>query len=149
VSVAALVAEAGLLERCELLGSDCRRAAVSAAASCVVDGAAWPTAFGGLRERFFEPAPAGWRLRPALAARLSWKQADVTASAEAGPWHLVLFRNVSIYLTAAAAERAATRLAGELAPGGWLVLGSAERPPATLGLVPLQRGLYRRPQEDH
>ena len=34
-------------------------------------------------------------------------------------------------------------LAGAMAPGGFLIVGKAERPPAGLGLVPVCRCIYR------
>ncbi len=53
---------------------------------------------------------------------------------------LVLCRNVLIYLTPPLQEKALTRLAGALNPGGLLLLGSAENVDATaLKLTPLDR----------
>lgn len=147
LSVAALLAEAGLLERSRLLGTDCRAEATAEAAAGVLRRPRWPARFAALRDRYFEPLAGGaWRPAAALGRRAAWKLGDVAVAAEEGPWELVLWRNVSIYLTAAAAARVAAAIVDQLAPGGWLVVGKAERLQAErLGLLPIGRCLYRKP----
>ena len=95
------------------------------------------------------PAPRGasasLRVSRAIRDQLTWRRADAVAAPEPGPWHLVLCRNMGMYLEPAAAERLWRGLASVLAPGGLLVLGKAERPGgAAAGLVPVGPCVYRR-----
>ncbi len=141
-SVAILLAEARLLERSFLLGTDCRSDAIDRAKQALYD----PIAL-----RLVESAEAhfevvGWRHRPVAALRdcVHWKVADLLARVEDGPWDIILWRNAAIYLTPEAAEGVWRRLAAVLAPGGVLVAGKAERPPAQAGLRNVARCIYRR-----
>lgn len=61
-----------------------------------------------------------------------------------GPWDLVLCRNVVIYLETPAAELLFSRIAATLSPGGFLIVGKAERPASGLKLSPVARCVYRR-----
>ena len=65
-----------------------------------------------------------------LRRRTRWVQADATRRVLAGPWDVILCRNLAIYLTPSASAALFTRLAAALVPGGHLVVGKAERPPA-------------------
>lgn len=142
MSAAALLAEAGLLEKSVLLGTDCRAEAIAEAAAGVWSHAVFPAGFRSLRHAFFEPVAGGaWRPLPRLLAGASWKQADLTLGLEPGPWDLVLCRNLGIYLTPAVAGLLTERLAATLAPGGFLIVGKAERP-SLPGLVPVDRCVY-------
>jgi chemotaxis protein methyltransferase CheR len=51
---------------------------------------------------------------------------DLVQRAPRGPFHLVLFRNVLLYLASPQGEAVAERLARELAPGGLLFTASSE-----------------------
>jgi chemotaxis methyl-accepting protein methylase len=68
----------------------------------------------------------------------------VTEHLETGPWDLVLWRNVSIYLRVDLAERITAGIVDRLRPGGYLVVGRAERPPAGLPLTWVCRCIYRK-----
>jgi chemotaxis protein methyltransferase CheR len=144
-SVAILLAEAGLLDRAELLGTDCRHDALDAAHEGVFAAGALEAVDDDLRARYFERVPRGWRVAGALRSRASWRAGDATRDLADGPWHLVLCRNLVIYLRPAAADPLFVALAARLAPGGFLVVGKAERPPAPAGLAGVARCVYRRP----
>jgi chemotaxis methyl-accepting protein methylase len=62
-------------------------------------------------------------------------------------WHLVVCRNVAIYLTSVAKRRLHEALAGALAAGGLLLLGRSERldDASALGVVRVGPHTYRRP----
>jgi chemotaxis methyl-accepting protein methylase len=45
-----------------------------------------------------------------------------------GTWDLILCRNLAIYLEPVAAEVLWMRLAEAIAPGGYLIVGKAEKP---------------------
>jgi chemotaxis methyl-accepting protein methylase len=57
----------------------------------------------------------------------------------------VLCRNLVIYLQPAVAETMIRNVAATLSPGGFLVVGKAERSPASLGLSIVGRCVYRKP----
>jgi chemotaxis protein methyltransferase CheR len=87
-------------------------------------------------------------LPPELSTRLRWELRDLTADGPPpGSWHLVLCRNVAIYLTEPARAALDRTLAAALAPGGVLLLGRAERlsDPRALGLEQAGPHAYRRP----
>jgi chemotaxis protein methyltransferase CheR len=143
-SVAILLADAGLLERAELLGTDCRQDALDAARACVFPAGALGEVDDGVRERYFERAPNGWRVAAALRARTTWRREDATRDLPDGPWHLVLCRNLVIYLDSASCRTLFPAITARLARGGFLVVGKAERPPLAGGLATVGRCVYRR-----
>jgi chemotaxis methyl-accepting protein methylase len=151
--VAVLLAEAGLLARSTLLGTDCRAEAIRAARVGAYDAAAArkhvPAAWAA---RYFEPhdPPAArqagqrWRVRPELRAAAQWRAGDLTRVAEPGGWDLILCRNAVMYLRCDVAGRVWERLEQSLRPGGFLVLGRAERPAGATRLSPVAPCVYRR-----
>lgn len=135
-SVAMLLAEADRLGACELLGTDCRAEAIERARS----GGFASEAVAGLEPRWRDGyfSVRGFRavIDPALSGATRWKTANLLAEIEPGPWSLILWRNMSIYLETTAAEAIWQRLCNELEPGGYLMAGKADHPPAS---VPLRR----------
>jgi chemotaxis protein methyltransferase CheR len=131
-TMAIMLAEAGMLEDAELLGTDCRGQALARAA----EGRFRTEALGGDGESLVIDA----RLR----GHLRWRQADLLSGAETGPWHLVLWRNVAIYLEMDAARDSWRALAAEMAPGGCLITGKADYPPRGIGLVRIAPCIYQR-----
>jgi chemotaxis protein methyltransferase CheR len=125
-SVALLLQRLGALERAFLLGSDLLEENIVAARR-------GPQLAGG----------AAGDLRP----KLRWERRDLLRDgAPAGPWRLILCRNVAIYLARDSKQRLHRSLAGALAPGGVLLLGRSERlsEPRGLGLEPVGPHAYRR-----
>ncbi len=59
-------------------------------------------------------------------------------------WDMILCRNMSIYLQPATAVRLWHVLENCLRPGGYLVLGKAERPLGCTRLVPVSPCIFRR-----
>lgn len=143
-SVAILLNEAGLLAGSDLLGTDCRREAIRRAAA----GEFTPEALSKLddawRQRHFVANGNGWRVTDWLGQSIRWKQADLLRRAEAGPWDLILWRNMAIYLDPAAAECVWMAIVGEMAPGGFLVTGKADHPPRLPELEKIAPCVYRR-----
>jgi chemotaxis methyl-accepting protein methylase len=149
-SVAMLLAELNVLDRCELLGTDCRQEALIRAAAGRYDA----SEFGGVSPdrlaRHFTPdaagpAPAARLVRPSLRNCVTWRTADVLTDPEPGPWDLILCRNMAMYLRPHAADRLWHTLAAALRPGGVLVVGKAERPTAAArALTAVAPCVYRR-----
>jgi len=143
-SLAILLGEAGALDGARLLGVDCRPDAVARARR----GRFAAEQLAGLsperRARWFAAEGGVFAARPALGARIAWRTGDLFADDDGAVFDIVLFRNVAIYLEAAAAARAWRSLAGRLAPGGLLVTGKAERPPESLGLTRLAPSVFKK-----
>lgn len=143
-SVAILLAEAGGLEKSEMLGVDCRpdaivRASVGAFANDELDSVD-PRRLA----RYFRAEGGRWIARTELRARMRWQAADLFAFEMGGAWDLILFRNVAIYLDDVYTARVWERLVSRLAPGGFLVAGKAETPPAALPLRRVAPCLFKR-----
>jgi chemotaxis protein methyltransferase CheR len=143
-SIAMLLAEAGLLERTRLLGIDCRHEVLAQARAGIFDDHGLSGLDAARRRAFLEPVVGGWRVVRALRRQCDWVAADATRRVPPGPWDVVLCRNLAIYLEWAAGAALFTRIAEVVRPGGFLIVGKAERPPASLKLDPAGRCIYRR-----
>lgn len=142
-SIAILLDEAGLLERGRLLGVDCRPSALARAAT----GRFAPEELSGLSEarksRYFRPDGNAWAVVPSLRDRLAWQHADLFRF-DGGPFDLILYRNVGIYLNPEPAARLWDRLHERLSPGGFLISGKAEKPAGRAAWTRVAPSLYRR-----
>jgi len=146
--MAILLAEVGLLPLSILLGTDCRSEAVVQACAGLYSAAAVGPLPPGIRRKYFVPTGGAgtgfWQLIEPLRRQTRWAVADLAKGIAEGPWDVVLWRNLAIYLNPEAVENLWNRVAEALAPGGFLIVGKAERPPAGLGLVPVCRCIYRK-----
>jgi chemotaxis protein methyltransferase CheR len=146
-SLAILLAEAGMLSNVRLDGLDCRPAAIRSATAGVYSAAAVKTVGPELRARYFGPATraAGARAHDAsrgpsvqvaeeLRLICRWTVGNAfnlpPAVDQPGTRDLILCRNLGIYLTPESAAELWARCIEQLRPGGLLVTGKAERPPA-------------------
>jgi chemotaxis methyl-accepting protein methylase len=143
-SVAMLLEETGYLDRCELLGTDCRSEAIEQARQGVFVHEALNRVAPACRQRYFTMRGAAAAIDWNLRIRPSWRVADLFERVEPGPWHLILWRNMAIYLAADAAETLWSRICDELAPGGFLVTGKADYPPTRLPLRRVSACLYQK-----
>jgi chemotaxis methyl-accepting protein methylase len=142
-SVAMLLAEARVLDRAEIVGVDCRPDAVATAMAGVFDERLLNGVAPELIARYVEPAGSGWRISETLRRRATWRVMDATHAIPDGPWHLVLCRNLLMYLRSGVADTMCRRIVASLAPRGALVLGRAERPPASLRPTTVARCIHR------
>ncbi|HEY0777590.1 MAG TPA: protein-glutamate O-methyltransferase CheR [Gemmatirosa sp.] len=134
---AQLVAEGrGTSGDLEVLGTDVDRASLAAATEGVYAASAFVEVPLAFRDRYFTPGyPA--RVRSELRAVTSFMRHDLLRdAAPAGPWDLIICRNVVIYFDRDSQEALFERFHGVLAPGGLLFLGKVE---TLLGRV---RGMY-------
>ena len=142
-SVAACLAELDLLERCELLGTDCRPEAIARARLGEYATGPAPVAPAPWRHAHLFVADNHVRIHPRLRVATKWRVGDVLGDLEAGPWHLIFCRNLAIYLEAPVASALWRRLGEQLAPGGYLVTGKAENPAATGAFIRVAPCLYQ------
>ncbi len=145
-SMAILLAEAGVLEQSTLLGVDCRIDAISGAREGLFDSSDMAGVKPGRRDCFFRRGEGQWAVSPVLKNRIQWWVQDLLTLDTGGLCDLILFRNVAIYFNDWHSAEAWTRLCGQLAPGGFLVTGKAERPPASLPLTRVASSIYRKNQ---
>jgi chemotaxis methyl-accepting protein methylase len=101
-----------------------------------VDPAALAAARAALAARALEPLDDGRvAVAPRAAARVRFVGHDLTSPLppdEVGRFDLVCCRNVLIYFVREAQAAILARLLARVAPGGFLCLGEAEWPPASL-----------------
>jgi chemotaxis protein methyltransferase CheR len=97
--------------------------------------------------RWFEECPDGWRAVEALRKPLRFQVHNLLEPApHPGGFDIVLCRNVMLYLSPDKKAIAFERLAGAMAPDGWLMLGAGETvigQTSRLGADLNARGLYR------
>jgi chemotaxis protein methyltransferase CheR len=114
--------------RFRVLGVDNSAEALEAARAGAYDAESVRDLPAAWAARFCEPTPEGVRVRPELARQVTFEQLDLVQRTPRGPFHLVLFKNVLLYLAAPAGEAVARRLASELDTSGMLFAASSEVP---------------------
>jgi chemotaxis methyl-accepting protein methylase len=143
LSVGILLAESDRLGDADLLGTDCRPDAIAEARRG--PGARLVAQQTAARDSSLDRTLNRVASRAvSIEARLSWKVADFLRETEPGPWDVIFWRNAAIYLERDAAASVYARLLESLNPGGFLVLGKAERPPAGVALDRVAPCIYRR-----
>ena len=132
LTIAMVLEEARLFDQgpIEIHGSDASAAAIHRARAGRYRERAFRSLPVSLRERYFEPAGDAWVPRRSLAARISsWSvanlltESDVAAHAGA---RVVFCRNVFIYFSSAALQRAIGHLERWMAVPAYLGLGASE-----------------------
>lgn len=83
-----------------------------------------------LRERWFQRAPDGFFLRPALRDQVLFEERNLLEEASAfwapASFHVILCRNVMLYFPQDVIRRIIARMSQALVPGGYLFLGPSE-----------------------
>jgi chemotaxis methyl-accepting protein methylase len=146
-SIAILLAEMGLLDGAYLLGTDCRADAVASAREGIFDARALRGVPGVWIDQYFSPVIEDgdrYQLRARLRGAAQWRTANVTRLQEPGQWDLILCRNMAMYLRPESSGRLWTLFEQSLRPGGYLVLGKAERPTGAGRLSMVGPCIYRR-----
>ncbi len=144
-SIAILLAEMGVLERCELIGMDCRPEAIRRAGQGRFNDGDIEGVDDSLRERYFSSEENWWVVKESVRQAIQWSVGNVLSLDGFAPRDIIFFRNVALYLTARHAECAWSALYGRLKPNGMLVAGNADKPPASLKLIRVARCIYEKP----
>jgi chemotaxis protein methyltransferase CheR len=143
-SMAILLEEAGLLEGSYLLGTDCRVDAIERAKRGVFDPAAVRDVAPDLLTRYFERKGSAFEVGRRLQATTRWQVANMLSRHEWGYWDIILFRNTAMYMRSEPVAALFEKMDQFLKPGGFLVLGKAERPVGAKHLSFLCPSIYRR-----
>ena len=85
-----------------------------------------------------------WQVSEPLRRHTHWEDADLAEKTAEGPWDIILWRNLAIYLNPGPAAALWKRLTESLCAGGFLIVGKAERSPSGLDLAPICRCVYRK-----
>jgi chemotaxis protein methyltransferase CheR len=97
--------------------------------------------------KWFEEVPDGWRAVEGLRKPARFQVHNLLEPApHPGDFDIVLCRNVLLYLSPEKKALAFERIAGAMAPDGWLMLGAGETvigQTSKLGADVNARGLYR------
>lgn len=121
-----VLASAG--RRFSVLGVDRSREAVEAAREATYSAEAARHLPPEHVKRFCEVDGASLRVRKELRSVVTFEVCDLVADVPTGGFHLILFKNVLLYLATPAGEAVARRLLAELAPSGLLVTAASEVP---------------------
>lgn len=149
-TLAALADSAGLLERCLVVGSDASARAIEKADAAVYGRWSMRSIVPEELSRNFDEQAGRFHVAERLQERTRFVQRNLLDGAPPpGRFDVVLCRNLLIYLTRDAVQRAAEVLAGSLARDGWLITGVGDPPLQAEGLAAVRTsyGLaYRRVQ---
>jgi chemotaxis methyl-accepting protein methylase len=130
-SVGMLLEERGSLAPGQLCGTDCRESCVRSGLRGVYHGTGMDGVSHSRIARHFTEHAGLFEVRPEIRAAASWGIDDLNRNEEPTArktFHdLILCRNVAIYLDPAAVQQLWRRLAAALAPGGFLIVGKAEK----------------------
>lgn len=142
-TVAMLLDRSGGLSGHHLLGSDCRPEALRRAREGVFAPGALRGLEEGLRGRYFREDGEDVRVDERLRAAVRWEAGDLLREVKPGPWDVVLWRNMAIYLRPEVAKDLWSRIGREVRQGGYLVTGKAEQPPRGMALRRVAACVYR------
>ena len=131
LTIAMALNEAGWLERAsiEIVASDASSIAIDRAVQGVYKGRAFRNLPAQLRDRYFEPDGADWRIRSDIHRRVKWSVANLMDEDQIAPLasaHVIFCRNVFIYFSENAIRRAVRSFAKFIHSPGHLFIGAAE-----------------------
>jgi chemotaxis protein methyltransferase CheR len=131
LSIAIALAEAGVLDRqvVEIVGSDASDAMLARARRGVYGERSFRTLPPELRDRYFRRESGGWRIDPAIHARVRWTRANLVDQRDVAPLasaDVVFCRNVLIYFSDDTVAHVARLFAGAMPDDAHLCLGASE-----------------------
>jgi chemotaxis methyl-accepting protein methylase len=143
-SVAMLLTEMNMFHDAYLLGTDCRAQTIARARAGRYAGTMLRDVPAPWVEKYFVRTGDAFQIDPEMRRRLYWRRADVTSIIEPGTWDVIFCRNMAMYLRPEVSGRLWQRMEQALRPGGFLVLGKAERPIGAERLGMVAPCIYRR-----
>lgn len=134
LSLAMLLAEAGILAKCEIVATDVSHRALTRARAARYSGRALRAlhdnpSLARLAERWLEPEDGAVRVRPELLSAVTYRSGNLVGppgEREKGSFDLILCRNVLIYFSDGTIERVVARLSDAMRPDGRLLVGASE-----------------------
>jgi chemotaxis protein methyltransferase CheR len=131
LTIAMALNEAGWFDkaRIEIFASDASSKAIERAVRGVYRERAFRSLPADLRERYFDPEDAGWRVRSDIHSRITWGIANVIDEEQIAPLasaHFIFCRNLFIYFSESAITRVVRSFARFIRPPGYLFVGAAE-----------------------
>jgi len=124
--------------RYRILGVDRAPEAIEAARRGKYSAEAIRELPNALVERYFEPEGALRSVRASLREEVTFEVRDLTMRCPKGPFHLVLFKNVLLYLADGMGTRVATRLGRTLTENGFLISAASEIVRLSASLDPMR-----------
>lgn len=121
-------AEGGRLEA-EIIGTDISPAMVQHASQGRYNSSAIGRGLTPerLQRYFIQGEPSVWEVRPEIRRRASFRQHNLLESfAPLGRFDIIFCRNVLIYFSQESRRDIIGRMAKQLNPGGWLIVGGSE-----------------------
>jgi chemotaxis protein methyltransferase CheR len=131
LSIAIALAESGALDGhpVEIVGSDASEAMLARARRGIYGERSFRSLPAALRDRYFRAEAAGWRIDPAIHARVRWTRANLMDAGEVAPMassDVVFCRNVLIYFSDDTVAHVARLLAAGMPDHAHLCLGASE-----------------------
>ncbi len=127
-SIGMWLEQLGALARCELIGTDLDRAILARAEAGLYGAHELQGVPAEWRERYFQPAGGQFRFQgEPIRARARFEAHNLLADPPLAGCHLILCRNVVIYLNEASKQKLYRAFAASLEPGGVLFVGNTER----------------------
>jgi chemotaxis protein methyltransferase CheR len=132
-SVAMLVADYQPLCEAQFYGTDCRSSAIEIAHRGHYHPSALESLPTGFLEKYFTQEHGAFTVSPHVRTSVGWAVSDILSEqlGTPGAWDLILCRNLAIYLDETTVKNLWARLAAALTPGGFLIVGKAEKPTAS------------------
>lgn len=109
-----------------LTGTDINAAALEQARAGLYRDWAFRHCPPDVRGRHFEEIQIGWRIKPHLRDKVTFRQANLLDPPPMPQCDIVFCRNVLIYITREHVARVEDTLYKTLTPGGWMLLGPSE-----------------------
>jgi chemotaxis protein methyltransferase CheR len=131
LTIAIALNEAGWFERAsiEIVASDASSKAIDRAVQGVYRQRALRNLPPQLRDRYFKPSGADWRIRSDIHARIKWSIANLIDEEQIAPLasaDVIFCRNVFIYFSENAIRRAVHSFSRFIRSSGYLFVGCAE-----------------------
>jgi chemotaxis protein methyltransferase CheR len=133
-SLAILLEQEGLLERCRVRATDISRPALAEAAKARYSGWSFRGTQAAFDRRYFRQRGASFHLEARIRDRVAFEVLNLVSGPYASPpagafgFDLILCRNVLIYFEAATVASVAGWLYEALGDGGWLITAPADPP---------------------